>query len=107
MRARIVLHLHTLHLQGHTIVAYGAVAKGMVLLHFLLEIPNRLWDISYVVDNSPSKQNTFCPGTRISVRPTSDLGKHNASKPLTVIVFAWNFWNEISKKIAQVLSNSW
>ena len=101
MRAWIARQLHTLHLQGHTIVAYGAAAKGMVLLHFLLEIPNRLWDISYVVDDAPLKQNTFCPGTRIPVRPTSDLGKHNASKPLTIIVFAWNFWNEISKKIAQ------
>lgn len=89
-------HLHTL---GHIIVGYGAAAKGMVLLHTLLEMPNRSWEITYVVDNASLKQDTYCPGTSIPVLPTSELSKHNFGKPLTILVFAWNFWEEISKNI--------
>ncbi|CAF1341414.1 unnamed protein product [Adineta steineri] len=99
MRRWLLHQLTTVHSQGHTIVAYGAAAKGMVLLHFLLGSPNRSWNISYVIDDAPLKQNTYCPGTSIPVFPTTHLSKHNSSKPLTIIVFAWNFWDEISKKI--------
>ena len=101
MRQWIVHQLATLHSQGHTIVAYGAASKGMVLLHFLLEMPNRSWDISYVVDDTLLKQNTFCPGTTIPVRPTSELSKHIPTRPLTILIFAWSFWDEVSKKILQ------
>ncbi|CAF3624884.1 unnamed protein product [Rotaria socialis] len=99
MRQWIVNQLSNIHEQGHTIVAYGAAAKGMVLLHYLLEISDRSWSISYVCDDAPLKQNTYCPGTSIPVRPTSELAKSDPTKPLTIIVFAWNFWNEISVKI--------
>ena len=99
MRRWIVRQLANLHSQGHTIVAYGAAAKGMVLLHFLLETSGRTWNISYVVDDAPLKQNTFCPGTSIPVMPTSMLSQHPPEKSLTIIVFAWNFWDEISGRI--------
>jgi nucleoside-diphosphate-sugar epimerase/2-polyprenyl-3-methyl-5-hydroxy-6-metoxy-1,4-benzoquinol methylase len=99
MRQWIIHQLAVLDKQGHTIVAYGAAAKGMVLLHFLLASPDRTWNISYVIDDAPLKQNTFCPGTSIPVLPASILSKHDSTKPLTIIVFAWNFWEEISKRI--------
>ena len=102
MRGWIVNQLATLHSQGHTIVAYGSAAEGMVLLHFLLESSDQSWNISYVVDDAPLKQNTFCPGTSIPVFPTSKLTKHNSNIPLTIVVFAWNFWEEISTKIRQL-----
>ena len=105
MRQWIVRQLSVLHDQGHTVVAYGAAAKGMVLLHFLLEVWDGSWNISYVVDDAPLKQNTFCPGTLIPVRPTGEFGKHDPSTPLTIIVFAWNFWEEISGKIRQETVN--
>jgi nucleoside-diphosphate-sugar epimerase/2-polyprenyl-3-methyl-5-hydroxy-6-metoxy-1,4-benzoquinol methylase len=99
MRQWIVRQLDTLSKQGHTIIAYGAAAKGMVLLHSLLEIGSQSWNFAYVIDDAPLKQNTFCPGTTIPVRPTSELSKHDVTKPLTILVFAWNFWEEIYKKI--------
>ncbi|UJR08072.1 hypothetical protein I4U23_012349 [Adineta vaga] len=99
MRQWIIRQLENLNSQGHTIVAYGAAAKGMVLLHYLLEMPNRLWNISYICDDAPLKQNTYCPGTLIPVRPTTELSRSDPTKPLTIIVFAWNFWNEIATKI--------
>ncbi len=105
MRQWIVRQLDTLSKQGHTIIAYGAAAKGMVLLHSLLEIDSHSWNFSYIVDDASLKQNTFCPGTKIPVRPTSELSKHDATKPLTIVVFAWNFWTEISKKILKETVN--
>ena len=83
-----------------SIIAYGAAAKGMVLLHSLIgNSQTRRGNFSYILDDAPLKQNTYCPGTSIPVRPTSELSKHNLTKPLTIVVFAWNFWEEISKKI--------
>ncbi|CAF1324836.1 unnamed protein product [Rotaria sordida] len=105
LRRWIVHQLATLHNQDHTIVAYGAAAKGMVLLHFLLESSDGLWNISYVVDDAPLKQNTYCPGTSIPVLSSSELSKHNSSKPLTIVMFAWNFWEEISNRIRQQTVN--
>ena len=102
VRQWMMHQLTNLHEQSHTIVAYGAAAKGMVLLHFLLESPNRIWNISYVIDDAPLKQNTFCPGTNIPVRPSSILQQHNLSKPLTIIIFAWNFGEEIIGKIRRL-----
>ncbi|CAF1983641.1 unnamed protein product [Rotaria magnacalcarata] len=99
MRRWIVDQLTYLFAQGHTIIGYGAAAKGMVLLHSLLEMSNRTWQFSYIIDDAPLKQNTYCPGTLIPVRPSSQLLKHNLTKPLTIVVFAWNFWEEISQKI--------
>jgi len=99
MRQWIVRQLTHLYAQGHVIIGYGAAAKGMVLLHSLLEISNQTWRFSYIIDDAPLKQNTYCPGTSIPVRPTSELSKHDLTQPLTIVVFAWNFWEEISNKI--------
>jgi len=88
--------------QGHDIVGYGAAAKGMVLLHFLLaQEPG--FDLEYVVDDAPLKQHLYCPGTSIPVKPTSELSRHDGAKPLTIIVFSWNFWAEIRKRIVEAL----
>ena len=91
IRQWITHQLAYLKAQHHTIIAFGAAAKGMTLLHFLLEIPNRSWNISFIVDDSPLKHNTYCPGTTIPVRSTSELRKHNSTNPLTIMVFAWKF----------------
>ena len=105
MRQWIVHQLTMLHNHGHTIVAYGALAEGMVLLHYFLEISDRAWNISYVVDDTPSKQNTYCPGTTIPIFPISKLSENSATTPLAIILFAWDSWNESSKKIRQETIN--
>ena len=99
MRQWIASYLTELHAHGHIIAGYGAAAKGTVLLHSLLEIPNQTWSFSFIVDDAPLKQNTYCPGTSIPVRPSSALIEYDFNKPLTMVVFAWNFWEEISSRI--------
>jgi nucleoside-diphosphate-sugar epimerase len=91
---------------GYRIGAYGAAAKGMVLLHFMLGVQDRPWNVEFVVDDAPLKQNTFCPGTSIPVVPTAKLSDVITEKPLAIVVFAWNFWPEIKHKIRIAMSGS-
>ncbi|CAF2240115.1 unnamed protein product [Rotaria magnacalcarata] len=99
MRQWIVHQLTNLYAQGHVVIGYGAAAKGMVLLHSLLEMKSKTWLFSYIIDDAPLKQNTYCPGTSIPVRPTTELSKHNVTQPLTIVILAWNFWEEIVSRI--------
>jgi hypothetical protein len=73
----------------------------MVLLHFIL---NKEDDgssyLDFILDDAELKQKTYCPGTVIPVKPTSDiLALSDPGKPLVVLIFAWNFFDEIAKKI--------
>lgn len=93
--------------RGYTIGAYGAAAKGMVLLHFLKSSPaSHAYEFAFVVDDAPLKQNTFCPGTTIPVKPTSHLKDVNKGQPLVLVIFAWNFEEEIVKKIQTTLAGT-
>lgn len=105
MRQWLHTQLTTLAAQGYDLVAYGAAAKGMVLLHYLRELPNRSYEFLYVVDDAPLKQGTYCPGTTIPVYPTSVLANHSTSKPLAMVILAWNFLPEIEQKIRWTLTN--
>lgn len=104
MRQWLHTQLTTLAAQGYDLVAYGAAAKGMVLLHYLRELPNRGYEFLYVVDDAPLKQGTYCPGTTIPVYPTSVLANHSTTKPLAMVVLAWNFLPEIEQKIRRTLT---
>jgi hypothetical protein len=74
-----------------TVVGFGAAAKANTLLNYA-GIRSDL--ISYVVDETPSKQGKFMPGSRIPV-----LAQFQGV-PNYVIVFPWNFRDEIIVKLA-------
>ena len=88
--------LSSLSKQGYKIVAYGAAAKGMVLMHFLKRVSTE-YDFEYVVDDEPMKQNTFCPGTSIPVVPSRTL--NTLRTRVVVVIFAWNFFSEIRGRL--------
>ncbi|MEI6142865.1 MAG: class I SAM-dependent methyltransferase [Mariniphaga sp.] len=79
------------------VIGYGAAAKGNTLLNFCGIKGNDL--ISFVVDVSPYKQGKLLPGSRISV-----LGEEKIEyfKPDYIIIFAWNFKEEIIEQLAYV-----
>ena len=87
-------------LKGYVVGAYGAAAKGMTLLHFILGAwrdSSRPF-LDFVLDDAPLKQDTFCPGTEIPVRPTDYLQDIPRNYPLAMVVLAWNFFDEIAMK---------
>jgi SAM-dependent methyltransferase len=74
---------------GGSIAAYGAAAKGTVLLN-AFGIGSDA--IDFVVDRSPYKQGRFMPGVHIPIVPTERLVE---AMPATCLLLAWNFADEI------------
>ena len=82
----------------------------MTLLHYILEDDNfqenvTLRDrwIDFVLDDAPLKQNTYCPGTTTPVYSSNYLASNQLNEKLAIIIFAWNFWEEIAKKLKSQL----
>jgi len=75
--------------QGGTIAAYGAAAKGTVLLNAFGIGPDT---VDFVVDRSPYKQGRYMPGVHIPIVPTERLVE---AMPDACLLLAWNFADEI------------
>jgi NADH/NAD ratio-sensing transcriptional regulator Rex len=84
--------------QGKTIAGYGAAAKGAVLLNYF-ELGSE--QISYVVDRNPAKQDRFMPGVQI---PISDPSRILKQMPDYLLLFAWNFADEIMAQQAEYVA---
>jgi SAM-dependent methyltransferase len=83
---------------GKRVVGYGAPAKGNTLLNYCGVGPEF---VSYTVDRSPHKQNTYLPGTRIPVYAPDRI---LMDKPDYVLILPWNLREEISSQMASIRS---
>ena len=93
--------------KGYVVGAYGAAAKGMTLLHFMLAGEKKQRDghmefLDFVLDDAPLKQNTFCPGTKIPVFLTEGIFNMPRNLPMAIVILAWNFFDEIALKLKAV-----
>lgn len=78
-----------LRAKGATVAAYGAAAKGTVLLnHFGLDHRT----IDFVADRSVQKQGLVMPGVGIPIVAAEELGRRH---PDYTLLLAWNFAEEI------------
>ncbi len=84
--------------QGKRVAGYGAPAKGNTLLGFLDIGPDM---VEYIADRSRLKQGLYTPGMHIPVVPPEQL---LADQPDYVILFAWNFVDEILEQQAEYRS---
>ena len=55
--------------------------------------------IKYLLDDNPSKINTFSPGYHI---PVYELKKIITDRPDIVIIFAWRYKKAILKKLKKI-----
>jgi 2-polyprenyl-3-methyl-5-hydroxy-6-metoxy-1,4-benzoquinol methylase len=78
--------------KGFVIAGYGAAAKGMTLLNF----GNIALD--FIIDDNPLKQGRYSPGMHL---PVVEIDILDSCKDLSVAVvpLAWNFFDEIKRKI--------
>ena len=81
---------------GHTVVAYGAPAKGNTLLNYC-GVTTEL--VPFTVDRSPHKQGLFLPGSHLPIRAPEDM---LAAQPDYVLVLPWNLKSEIVQQMAEV-----
>jgi SAM-dependent methyltransferase len=91
LRAELI----SLQSQGHVVAAYGAAAKGAVLLNAFHLGPEL---ISFVADRSPHKQGYLMPGVHIPIVGPEEL---LTRRPDECLLLAWNFAEEILAQQAE------
>lgn len=80
-----------------TVVGYGCAAKGVVRTNYF-GIKHK-----YIVDENPLKIGKVVGGVNIPVVSPEDFA--NDPEPLLIIVYAWNFFDEIQEKIRKLRPN--
>ena len=81
--------------EGKSIAAFGASAKGNVLLNYC-NIGKDV--ISYIVDDTPEKQGKLYAGVHIPIVPRTKLLEE---MPDYLLLLAWNFAKEIKEKTSE------
>ena len=83
-------------LDGKSVMAYGAAAKGNTLLNYAGVRPDLL---SAVVDRNPSKQGKYLPGSRIPVVSEAML---EVNRPDYIVLLPWNLRDELVEQLSYV-----
>lgn len=84
--------------QGALIAAYGAPTKATLLMKVAGVTGD---EVAFVVEDNPLKVGRYLPGSAVPIRPTSALQER---EPDVLIIFAWNFADDIVAKIRGTFS---
>lgn len=84
--------IHGLRAKGHSLAAYGAAAKGTIMLNYAGLTAD---DLAFVVDRNVHKQGKYVPGVRIPIAPPEKLLD---TRPDYTLILAWNFKDEIMRQ---------
>lgn len=91
--------LKNLKTKEKKVVAYGAPAKGNILLNYF-GINNNYLD--FIVDKSKEKQGLYTPGTHLLVYPPEKILQE---KPDYLLILAWNIADEIMEQLKEYHNN--
>ena len=94
IREELVSFLTGLRQRGRTISAFGASAKGNVLLNYC-HLSTETFE--YVADDTLAKQGKLYPGLRLPIVSRDTLIR---SPTDYLVVLAWNFYEEIKTSLA-------
>jgi hypothetical protein len=87
--------LQRLRQEGKRVAAYGAAAKGAILLNYT-GLDSSV--VEYVVDRNTHKHGKFMPGVHVKIMPPETLVE---DKPDYVLLLPWNFADEILEQQAE------
>lgn len=85
--------LDRLKSEGKTIIGYGASGRGTTIMNYC-GIDGKYLD--YIVDDAPTKQGFFTPGTHVPIKPWDFT--EESQFPDYIVLFAWAFTDEVIKK---------
>ena len=89
--------IEDLRARGFKVIGYGAAAKGNTFINF------SGFTLDYIVDDNPLKQGLYTPGSKILIKSPEALKEEK--KLIYVVPLAWNFFDEIKKKVSGLNSN--
>jgi hypothetical protein len=95
LKANILEVLRRVKGEGKRVVAYGAAAKGTVLLNYCGVGPETL---EFVVDRSPHKQGRYMPGVHVLIQPPEKILE---TMPDYVLLLVWNIAAEVLEQQAE------
>ena len=90
IRENVIKNIKELKKNGKKIIGYGAPAKATTALNFF-GISD---EIDCIIEDNKLKQGKIIPGVNIPIISKENIKK----KPDSLIVLAWNFFNEIKRE---------
>jgi nucleoside-diphosphate-sugar epimerase/dTDP-4-dehydrorhamnose 3,5-epimerase-like enzyme len=97
IKENVLKNIKKLKKKNKIIIAYGAPAKATTALNFF----GISKEIDFIVEDNKLKHNKFIPGAKIPIRSKSQIKNKNN----TLLVLAWNFYNDIKKNNSKLSDN--
>jgi nucleoside-diphosphate-sugar epimerase len=89
LKSNVIKNIKNLKSKNKKIVGFGAPAKATTALNFF----GISKEIDFIIEDNKLKHNKFIPGVLIPIKDKKFLKDKNT----TILVLAWNFFNEIKK----------
>jgi len=97
IKENVIKNINLLKKENKKIIGFGAPAKATTFLNFF----GISKEIDYIIEDNKLKHNKIVPGVNIPIYSKLKMKEKN---PL-VIVFAWNFYNEIKLNNKNISNN--
>ena len=97
LRENVVKNIKKLKQKNKIIIGYGAPAKATTSLNFF----GISKEINFIVEDNKLKHNKFVPGVKIPIKSKSQIKNKNN----TLLVLAWNFYEDIKNNNLQLSDN--
>ncbi len=97
IRENVLKNLKKLKENNKTVIGYGAPAKATTALNFF----GISEEIDFIVEDNKLKHNKFIPGVKIPIKDKSKI----KNKKNTLLVLAWNFYNDIKNNNPNLSDN--
>ena len=97
IRQNVLANIKKLKDNNKTIIGYGAPAKATTALNFF----GISKEIDFIVEDNKLKHNKFIPGVKIPIKNKSQI----KNKKDTLLVLAWNFYEDIKKNNYKLSDN--
>ena len=89
LKENVLRNINKLKKENKKIVGYGAPAKATTALNFF----GITKQVEYIIEDNKLKHNKFVPGVLIPIKSK----QHHKDTNSTILVLAWNFFQDIKK----------